>query len=189
METVNCAWKPSCNTEEGTTSLPELWLQLPSLRVEGKDPDQDSDKCKINLLHVNLTTASGWQRRQWHAIMELSVSAKQYRAVYECQYFINELWETITLISPFFTSQGWNFSGTNHKNRLSPHTAKGGGCSQRQPDFASSSPPIFWFMPHHSCRELLMIFLWLDFQGLQSSVLSGMLVVTGTMCQRNYEKH
>lgn len=56
---------------------------------------------------------------------------------------------------PLFPSQGLNFTCTNHKSRLSPHTAKGGVCSQKQPDFALSSPPIFWFMPHHPCRELL----------------------------------
>lgn len=127
MKTVNCAWKPSCDTEEGITSLSAL-ASASLIQAWGKaslSPTQDSDKWKIIIFHLNLTTAGGWHRHQRHAIMELCVSAKQHRAVNE--YFsqlTNEVL-AITLISPSFPCQSWNFTGTNHKSSLSSHTAKG----------------------------------------------------------------
>lgn len=132
---------------------------------------------------------SQWMaQHQRHGIVELCV-AKQYRAVNELFSQLTNEMQAITLISPSFPTQGWNFTSTNNKSSLSSHTAKGGMSSQKQSDFASSSPPIFLFMPYHPCRKLLAAFLWLDFQGLQNSILSATLVVTGSMCQRNYEEH
>lgn len=65
-----------------------------------------SDKWKILLFHLNLTTASGWHRHQRRAIMELCVCAKQYRAVNErFSQLVNEM-PAIALVSPSFPCQG-----------------------------------------------------------------------------------